>query len=67
MDIWGDGRATSSAAGGRLQHFFKHINDNLHKDMKINSLQLFYHPKCPPRPNFRLATAKTPPVFDHLP
>ena len=24
-------------------------NTNLHKDMKINSLQGFYHPKCPPR------------------
>ena len=29
--------------------FFKHINDNLHKDMKINSLQRFHHPECPPR------------------
>ena len=33
------------------KHFFKHINDNLHKDMKINSLQGFYPTKCPPRPN----------------
>ena len=31
------------------KHFFKHINDNLHKDMKINSLQRFHHPECPPR------------------
>ena len=30
---------------------FKHINDNLHKDMKINSLQRFHHPECPPRHN----------------
>ena len=27
--------------------FFNHINDNLCKEKKINTLQGFYHPKCP--------------------
>ncbi|MBD5225349.1 MAG: HipA domain-containing protein, partial [Bacteroidales bacterium] len=29
------------------KHFFNHINDNLCKDIKINPLQRFHHPKCP--------------------
>ena len=31
------------------KHFFKHINDNLCKDMQINRLQGFHPTKCPPR------------------
>ena len=27
---------------------FRHISYNLCKDIKINLLQIFYHPKCPP-------------------
>ena len=30
------------------KHFFKHINDNLYKCKKINRLQGFHHPECPP-------------------
>lgn len=31
--------------------FFKHINDNLYRDKKINRLQRFHPTKCPPRQN----------------
>ena len=33
---------------------FYHINENLCKDVKFNTLQRFYHSKCPLDPNIGL-------------
>ena len=53
------GFATSQAIPDHIfrpteKAFFKHINNNLYKDMQINLLQRFHHPECPPRLSGRL-------------
>ncbi|MBQ0127843.1 MAG: hypothetical protein KBS80_07670, partial [Bacteroidales bacterium] len=48
------------------KHFFKHINDNLCKDMQINRLQGFHPTKCPPRQILRDERVLEEKLFDFL-